>query len=188
MRFGLREGILAVVLMAAPLVAWWWIFQPQNAEATQMRDQIEAKQAKLQDLNHATATIGDVKQRIDKLENAMEFFHSKLPSEKEIDKVLKGMWRLAESNHLKAKSIRTLDRTKSGISAGVSGHREQPILVKLEGNFLGFYRFLQALENEPRIMRIHQMSLARPRQGEEGNMEAEFTMTIFFEGSKEHRP
>jgi len=189
MKFGLRECVFAVMLVAIPLAGWWMVFSPQNAQCAQMRQQIQAKQAKLRELNRATATIGDLKQRIDKLQKAMAFFHSKLPDEKEIDKVLKGIWRLAESNHLKARSIRTLERNKSSRSSSSStGYREQPIQIKLAGNFLGFYSFLQALENEPRIMRIRQMTLKRPRKGPEGNVEVEFTMTIFFEGSHESQP
>ena len=33
--------------------------------------------------------------------------------------------------------------------------------MKLEGDFMGFYRFLQALERQPRIMRIHKMELEK---------------------------
>ena len=37
---------------------------------------------------------------------------------------------------------------------GAGAHSEQPILMNLEGDFRGFYTFLQALERQPRIMRI----------------------------------
>ncbi len=182
MKFGIRELIFIALLTAIPIASWWLIFRPQNANAEEMRQQIEAKQSKLRELNRATGTIGDLRKRIAGLEDAMKYFRSKLPSEKEIDKVLQEVWELAESNHLQTKSIRTLNRESRASQAGTQGYSEQPISVSLEGNFLGFYSFLQALENQPRIMQVLSMKLTKPPTGPEGYMNAEFTMTIFFEG------
>ena len=58
---------------------------------------------------------------------------------------------------------------------------EQPIEMKLEGNFMGFYAFLLALENQPRIMRIRKMNLTKPEKSPEGTMHATFEMIVFFE-------
>ena len=57
--------------------------------------------------------------------------------------------------------------------------------MTLEGDFLGFYAFLQALENQPRIMRIHEMELEMlDKHGvPTGRVQASFTVTIFFEPS-----
>jgi len=189
MKFGLREIVFVVLLMGIPVVSWWFVFRPQNAQCQEMRAQIEAKQARLRELNRATATIGDLRDRIGKLEKAMAYFRSKLPSEKEIDKVLQEIWRLAESNQLRAKSIRTMDRTKGPTAFASNGEFcEQPIAVQLEGGFLGFYAFLQALENQPRIMRIQKMDLAKPRSGVQGDMQVDFNMSIFFEGASKDKP
>ena len=182
MKFSIREIIIVALLMAIPVGAWWFVFRPRNAHEQKMRAQIESKQAKLQELNRATATIGNLKKEIGSLEEAVAFFHSKLPSAKEIDKVLQEIWRLAQSSELTTKSIRTLDKTKKNTTPAVGGpYAEQPISVQLEGNFLGLYTFLQALENQPRIMRIHSLSLDKAKKGPEGNVEASFIMSIFFE-------
>ena len=183
MKFGLREIVFVALLVIVPVASWSLVFRPMNAEAADIREQIEAKQARLRELDRATATIGDLKSRIEKLEEAMVFFRSKLPNEKEIDKVLEEVWQLAERNRLATKSIRTLKRTQAQ-QLGPTGRScsEQPIGVLLEGNFLGFYSFLQALENQPRIMRIQKMDLTKAARGPQGDMRAEFTMTIFFEG------
>lgn len=189
MKFGLREIVFIVLLMGIPLGAWWFVFRPWNAREIEMRRQIERKQAKLRELNRATATIGNLRNEIDALENAVAFFHSKLPSAKEIDKVLQEIWRLAESSRLTTKSIRTVKKTKqSGLGSPEGLYAEQPITVQLEGSFLGFYTFLQAMENQPRIMRIHDLELKKKKAGPEGHVEANFTMSIFFESNDEAKP
>jgi hypothetical protein len=49
-----------------------------------------------------------------------------------------------------------------------------------EGEFLGFYSFLQALEGQPRIMRIRSISL-ECLDGKPGRIKADVEMSIFFE-------
>jgi len=182
MKVGLREIIFIVLLMAIPVGSWWFIFRPHNAQEAQMLAEIEIKQEKLRALNRATATIGDLRKEIDSLEKALAFFRDKLPGEKEIDKVLKEVWLLAESNSLITKSIRTRQQTGNNSFASESGtHAEQPIAMQLEGDYLGLYAFLQALENQPRIMRICSMRLQKPKKGAPGTVQADFEMSIFFE-------
>lgn len=185
MKIGLRELVVVALLIAVPVGAWWYVFRPRNARDAELRAQIAERQEKLQALNRATATIGDLQRQITSLKEAIGFFHSKLPSEKEIDRVLQEIWRMAESNKLLTKSIRTLKRKDSWrFTAAAGPHAEQPIMIQLEGDFLGFYAFLQALENQPRIMRIQDMVLKKPAKGPEGHMKARFVMTIFFERGK----
>ena len=181
MKVGLREIIFIVLLMGIPLGAWRFVFKPQNAHNAEMLHRIEAKQAKLRQLNQATGTIGDLQKQIASLHSAMSFFRSKLPNEKEIDKVLQEVWKLAETNQLTTKSIRTLQRGSEPLFA--TQHAEQPIAVQLEGDFAGFYSFLLALEDQPRIMRITKLTLKKPEKGSQGMVKAEFVMSIFFENA-----
>jgi len=182
MKFGLREIVFIVLLMGIPVGAWWFIFRPHNQREAEMLKETEAKQAKLRALNQTTGAIGDLKKEIDSLEKAVSFFQSKLPPEKEIDKVLKEVWQLAESNRLITKSIRTLQRTtEETAQAASSPHAEQPIAMQLDGDFVGLYGFLLALENQPRIMRINNMKLKKADKGSEGQMQATLEMSVFFE-------
>ncbi len=187
MKFGVREIVFTVLLLLIPVGAWRFVLRPSSQRNAEMLAQIAVKQEKLRELNRATGTIGDLKGEIASLEKAIGFFQSKLPSEKEIDKVLNEVSLLAEANHLTTKKIRTLGRTgeKSLLSLSAS-QSEQPIEMRLEGDFAGFYVFLQALENQPRIMRVTQMILKKPDKGPEGAMTAEISMSIFFE--RDHGP
>ncbi len=182
MKFGLREIIFTALLTAIPAGAWWFVFHPSNIRNAEMVEQIDLKRMKLKELNRATGTIGSLKKEIAALARAIEFLRSRLPDAKEIDKVLQEIWRLAEANQLNTKSIRTLQRVQGqGFDAGGARHSEQPIGIELEGNFMGFYAFLQSLENQPRIMRIRKMTLEKPKTFAEGTVRANFDMSIFFE-------
>jgi len=181
-KFGIREIVSAVVLAAIPVGAWWFVFRPNKARSQQMMAEIESRQAKLQQLNKATATIGDLKTEIASLEAAIRFFRSKLPSEKEMDKVLREVWRLAEANQLTTKSIRTLQPSAEKLLTDPTGpYAEQPISMKLEGPFRGFYGFLLALEAQPRIMRLREMKLEKLAKAGEGQVRAECEVSVFFE-------
>ncbi len=186
MKFGIREIVFIAMLLAIPVGAWQFVFRPQDARNKEMMGQIEAKQVRLAQLNRATATIGNLKGEIGELEGAIAFFRSKLPSEKEIDKVLKEIWLLAEANDLRTKSIRPQTGNAGKRLAAGGRHSEQPIVVQLEGDFMGLYSFLQALENQPRITRVTQINLsaAGGRGRPAGYVSATFTMSIFFERSR----
>jgi Tfp pilus assembly protein PilO len=177
----LRQVVFVFLLVGILVGSWFLVFRPRDVWDTRMRQQIDAKQKQLQKLNRATATIGDLKAEIAELEKAVTFFHSKLPSEKEIDKVLEELWRLAENNNLAIKSINAMRRGQSSpfIMAG-GPHAEQPIRMKFEGDFIGFYGFLLALEAQPRIMRIQKMTLNRT-DAARGLVTVEMEMSVFFE-------
>lgn len=182
MKFGPREIVFTALLLVIPVGAWWFVLRPISRSNSAMLAQIATKQAKLRELNKATGTIGDLKAEIASLEKAIAFFQSKLPSEKEIDKVLNEVSLLAEANQLATKKVRTMGRSneKSLLSAGAP-QSEQPIEMVLEGDFGGFYGFLQAIENQPRIMRITQMTLKKPEKAAQGVVRAEISMSVFFE-------
>ena len=182
-----RQVIFVLLLLGTVAGAWYFVFRPRDTQDRQMRMQIEAKQRQLQKLNRATATIGNLKSEIAELEKAIAFFHSKLPSEKEIDKVLEEVWRLAEANRLTTKGIYTARRSSAStfVSEG-SGQTEQPIRMEFEGDFPGFYGFLLALENQPRIMRVSKMDI-EVRDPEAGRIRAEVEMSIFFERQNDNK-
>ena len=182
MKLGIREMIFALVLMGIPVGAWWFVFRPHNKHNEQLMAQIQNRQAKLQALNKATGVIGDLKAEIAGLDKGIKFFHSRLPSEKEIDKVLQEVWRLAEANRLSTKSIRTLKASGENASADAAGpYAEQPISMQIEGPFSGYYSFLLALETQPRIMRIQSITLEKPQHGPDGDIKADCVVSVFFE-------
>jgi type IV pilus assembly protein PilO len=173
MKIGVRE-ILFVALMIGLVVASSVVLQKSYNRTTTLRADTQNKQRELGDLKQSTAGIVDWGQKFAELKQAISFFESKLPQEKEIDKILKEVWQMAEANALQTRTVRTL-KTDRGAS-----YSEQPIEMSLAGDFNGFYVFLQQLENMPRITRVTHMNLTKMIE-RDGSMQAKLTLSIFFE-------
>lgn len=179
-KIGLQGIVILALLLAIPLGAWQMVFRPQNQSERELSGRIEAKQQRLNDLKHATAAIGRYRMQIDDLNKTIEALQARLPGEKEIDKVLHEVWQQAESCNMATSSIRTMQRVGE-----VSGpYSEQPIVVQLEGDFAGLCSFLQAIEQQSRLVRIATMSLEKNELGDEGTVRATIVMTVFFEGGR----
>lgn len=174
MRFGIRELIFVVAMLGLLGSSYFLVFQKANTKRAALRADIESKQRALANLRQATAGIDDLNQKIDELQKAIAFFESKLPQEKEVDKILKEVWQMAEANSLQTRTVKTLKAERS------AGYSEQPIQMSLSGDFSGFYSFLIQLEKLPRITRITHMDLKKIDETD-GAMTANLTMSIFFE-------
>lgn len=175
MRFGTRELLFVLLLLAMPAAAWWFVFAPANEQIASARAEIQAKQAKLAELEEATRQLDDLGAEIDRLAEAVELFETKLPAQKEVEVVLKDVWQLAARHGLKPSSVRA-DRTVQS-----TRYSELPLRMNMTGGFEGFYSFLLDLEQLDRITRIPEMKLVRRATEGDGQMEATFTLHIFFE-------
>ncbi|MBS3735020.1 MAG: type 4a pilus biogenesis protein PilO [Phycisphaerae bacterium] len=184
MKFGLREVAFTALLGAIPIAAWLLVFRPHDARCAQLTEKIEAHQAKLRKLNQLTGRIGDLEAEITEQKQALAYFRARLPSAKEIDKVIQEIWRLARANDLTTTSIRTPRRQDD--AEGTVGPQAHAISVELVGDFRGFYAFLQALENQPRITRLREMEVEKADSKEmpEGHVAVTFEMTVFFESAE----
>ena len=121
-----------------------------------------------------TAAAKDLTKQLEQLEEAIEFFESKLPPTSEIYKVLEHVTLIAQEQGLKPKTIRTLKKKDN------SGYVEQPLKMEVEGNFSSFYSFLLELERLPRIMKIRELELEKQTK-KEGQIAADFVVSIFFQ-------
>lgn len=177
MQFGPREAVFILLLLAMPVAAYFFVFQPRSAQVAEARAEIVAKQSKLKELEAATKSIDDLGDEIDRLRQAIDLVEQKLPAQRDVEIVLRDVWRLAAENKLTPKSVRT-DKI-----VDASQYAELPIKMTIIGDFSGFYTFLQELEKLPRITRTPTMTLKK-QDKEEGTMQADMVLSIFFEGDK----
>ncbi len=179
MQFGLREATFVLLLLAMPVAAYFFVFQPRANQIAEARTEIASKQTKLKELEAATKSIEDLGDEIDELRQAIELFEKKLPAQRDVEVVLRDVWRLAAENNLTPKSVRT-DKIVAS-----SQYAELPIKMTIIGDFSGFYTFLQELEKLPRITRTPKMKLKKLNK-QEGEMQADMVLSIFFEGDNRH--
>jgi Tfp pilus assembly protein PilO len=174
MKLGLQEIIFVVAMVALLGASYLFVFSRANQERERLQADTAEKRQAIEKLKQATAGIDDLGRKITELQQAIEFFESKLPQEKEIDKILKEVWQMAEANSLQTRTIKTLKSERA------ANYSEQPIQLSLAGDFGGFYSFLLQLEKLPRITRVTNMDLKKISD-KDGEMQAQMTMSIFFE-------
>ena len=174
MRFGIRELVFVVALLGLLAASYFLVFKKAEAERAALKAKIQTKEAALAELERATAGVADIERKVGELQQAIAFFESKLPQQREIDKILEELWQMAEANSLQTKTIKTL-KSKRG-----AGFSEQPVDISLSGDFDGFYAFLLQLEKLPRLTKVTRMDLKKI-SGRDGEMEAQITLNIFFE-------
>src|SRR5688572_25505477 len=173
MKFGVRE-IIFVGLMVGLLCASFFILDKKSKKRSAKLNDVQAMQQSLTNLRISMAGIDDQDRKISELQQAITFFESKLPQAKEVDKILKEVWQMAEANSLQTKTIKTMKSERN------ANYSEQPIQMSLGGDFNGFYAFLLQLEKLPRITRVTHMDLQKI-SGRDGEMTAQMTLSIFFE-------
>ncbi|MCA9289518.1 MAG: type 4a pilus biogenesis protein PilO [Phycisphaerales bacterium] len=188
MRFGIREIVFLLILLAVPVASWLFVFKPQNHDINQATSEIEQKRQKLEQLREVTRHIDDLGLAIEEGRQAIAEIEAKLPSAQGIDGILQNTWEIADRNRLVVKSV----KTEKSIPA--AEYMERPLKIIMEGEFDGFYEFLLELEQLPRITRIHDLKLERKsgstnmkqrNAASENAMRAEFTLSIYYESDRD---
>jgi type IV pilus assembly protein PilO len=175
MRLGAREILFLLLLLALPVAAYRFVFEPRNQQIDDVRQQIIEKRAKLDQLRQATRQIDDLGQEIERLSEAVILFEQKLPAQRDVEVILKEVWELAMEHGLTPKSVRTDEPVNSEMYA------ELPLRMMIVGDFDGFYSFLLDLEKLQRITRLPQARLERIDGEMIGQIKADLVLSIFYE-------
>src|ERR1035437_8307257 len=91
MKFFPRTFSFFVLLLAMPTASWQWMFKPQDNTIRDVRKPTAEKKQKLQDVAAKMASTKDIAGEVNELKKALEFCESKLPTEKEYNKVFDEM-------------------------------------------------------------------------------------------------
>lgn len=174
MSSSLRKIIFFAVLIAITYLAYRYMIKPANQALIEQKTRLEEKAFRLAEFERAVAAAKDLNQQLQQLQEAFDFFESKIPPKRQIHKVLEQVTVIAQEKGLEITTIRTLAIKNN------SGYIEQPLQMELVGNFDSFYAFLLELEKLPRIMKVRKVDLKK-QKGEEGRIVADFIVSIFFQ-------
>jgi len=174
MKFGVRELLFVLLLLALPLGSYGWIFRPANERMEGQRRDIEVKAQKLASLQRALVGTKDLDGEVKKLREAVDFFKAKLPKHHEIHQVLEQVTKIAEKHRLDTKMFKT---SKPELGAA---YAEQPFEMEVGGQFSAYYEFLLDLEKLSRITKVRVMKLEKDKQ-REGLMQAKMELSIYFD-------
>jgi Tfp pilus assembly protein PilO len=178
MQLGWRTFLFVVLLLAMLVMSYPLLFKPLKEE----RDRaVETTTKQQQKLNALAAKMAENKSRpedIQKLQDAIKLLETKLPKATEMDKVLQDVWEAARVNKLVVKSVRNAKVIEG------ANYNQQPIRMIVEGPFSpGFFKFLSQVEGLQRLTKINDMLITADEKNP-GNISADLTLTIFYEGSQ----
>lgn len=179
MDFSPRQLMFFGILVAVPAASFFLVFRPQNQEIRKAKSEIELKRAMLTSLREVTSQAQDMERATVEITDAIAKVESRLPTNKELDSVLRDVAQLADKHGLKVpKFVKSAETRQAGTA------QEQPIELEITGDFDGFYQFLLALERLPRITRLTDMNLSRVEERDrDGLMKGSFKVSIFYQGS-----
>jgi type IV pilus assembly protein PilO len=171
---GFRKILFTVLLLGVAIVGYQLMIKPANKNLADTKGRLEIKLSQLSKFGEATTAAADLAKQLEELETAIKFFENQLPPKSKIHEVLEQVTVIAQKQGLKSKICRTLTKKNN------SGYIEQPLEMKLVGNFSSFYSFLLELEKLPRIIKIRELKLDK-KKITEGQISADFVLSIFFQ-------
>ena len=127
MNSNFRKFVFLVLLVGLGIVGYQYMIKPANKNLAEKQANVEAKMEQLIKFEEATAAAEDLNKQLEKLQEAIQFFESKLPPTSKIHEVLEQVTVIAQKQGLKPKTIRTLSNKDN------SGYIEQPIKMELVG-------------------------------------------------------
>ena len=108
MNSNLRKLIFFVVVIGVALIAYRYMIKPANESLAKSKNNLRKNLETLQKIEEQTAAAKDITEQLEQLQEAMEYFESKLPPTSEIDTVLKNVTLIAQKQGLQSKAIKTL--------------------------------------------------------------------------------
>ncbi|MHC4259521.1 MAG: type IV pilus inner membrane component PilO [Planctomycetota bacterium] len=174
MKSGVRKIVFFVVLVGVAYLAYQYWIKPVNERLAEQKTRLHVKLGKIEDAEKTIPSAEEVARQLEKLEEAVQFFESRLPHTSEIDKVLHDVTVIVQNQGLRSKRVLRLQKKDD------SGYIEQPLKMELVGDFNSFYSFLLELEELPRIMKIRELELDKQTE-HEGQIAANFILSIFFQ-------
>jgi type IV pilus assembly protein PilO len=168
------RALLVMVVLGMPVASFFFVFRPLNREIAQAESEVQHKEELLTKLQEETSRNDDLERTNAELQNSIKIIEARLPSNKEVDDVVRKISDLASTFKLQAPAM------KSGKPIKTALYMEQPIEVEVSGDFLGFFTFLASVEKLPRITRVHDLKIVgNPKDDVE--LKAEFTLSIYFQ-------
>jgi len=177
MRFGWRELVFLVVLVAMPVSSYWFVFRPMNEAIQHASDETHHKELMLEQLEAAAARRESLEEENERIEESIRVVEERLPNDKEGEVILEQVAELARTSRLQLPKV----KTKKPIMA--SRYMEQPLEMEIRGDFDDFYEFMLKLEKLDRITRMLELDLEREDK-EDGVMTATFTLSIYFQPNR----
>ena len=175
-----RELVFVGLLFVVPLAMWVLVFQKRKAITRNMIEDIQTKNVRLEKLNRLRTEVSSgLKDDISLLRRALEVVRTRQPHQEDTAKIIHGLSLLANSNRLR--SAVEVCRQNPDPNAERRRYAYRNISMEVQGAYLDFYAFLQALESQPRIIRVSQIKMGKlSGKDKDGQVKVKLMLRIFY--------
>jgi Tfp pilus assembly protein PilO len=175
--FGTLGVSVALVVIGLPVAAYLMVFRPMNSEVKRVQEETRHREQLLARLKEETARNADLERANSEIAESIKRIEARLPTNQEIDSIVRQVSDLAVEAGLQPPSIKTGKPLPAGL------YQEQPLEMETSGSFLGFRTFMTQVEKMERVTRIHDLKLTQQAQspGATAEIKATFTLSIYFQ-------
>jgi Tfp pilus assembly protein PilO len=186
----LREGVFLVLLFAIVLGQWQLVIVPQEKLRGQLEDDIEAKRGHVETFREIKdAAQGSIKSDIARLNRQIMEIRGRIASMDEQYDIRTGLTRQAKRNHLVVGNVSS-SGTPTASSAGPPNEniKELVFSIKLQGDYMDFFTFIEAIERMDRLFTVERVVLEQMeiKKGQEremrGHVNANMDLKFYFKG------
>ncbi len=153
MRVGIRAIIFTALVCGILGGTYALVVEPHLHQRRQMRKEIASMTAAIESLTRTTGELEHMEEAVNRQDRALAFYQTQLPDAGDANKAIPEITEMAGANSLQTVSIRAGDPRPRG------QYVSQPMELCVNGDFNGFYSFLQQLEKLPHTIRVPQMSI-----------------------------
>jgi Tfp pilus assembly protein PilO len=125
------------------------------------------------------ASLDDLAKQVESFQKTVDAFQSRLPSEKDADKILGEINQAAVASDLKTTAIQTRRAEPQ------KDYTQQPVQFTFTGDFHGLFSFLLKVEQLPRTLRITHLDLQKVS---EGAIQAQMTINLYYRAANAGQP
>jgi Tfp pilus assembly protein PilO len=171
---GLLSAGILTGLLGLPIASYLLVIRPQNREIDRAKQEVSHMRELLARLQEETAKNADFERANAEMAASIQFIEQRLPTNQEVDSVVRQVSDLAVAAGLTPPGIKSLKAVPAGL------YMEQPLEMETQGTFIGFHSFLAQLEKLPRVTRIHDLKLQQQTTGQH-ELKSMFTLSIYFQ-------
>lgn len=158
MSFGAQVAVFAILGAILYGVFWMWFYSPMQTEIEQKTTTRRNLQAEVENAKTTAARLPEFRREVERKEATLQALSRILPSQKEVDDLLRKVQQLA------AESSLDVLRFKPEATRPQEFYAEWPITLDLDGNYHNLAYFFDRLSRLSRIVNVTNLSVEAKRE------------------------
>jgi type IV pilus assembly protein PilO len=174
MSLGAQVGVFAFLGLLLYGVFWWFLYSPMQADIQNKQTTKRNLQAEVDNAKTTAARLPEFRREVERKEATLQALSRILPSQKEVDDLLRKVQQLA------AESSLDVLRFKPEATKPQNFYAEWPISLELDGSYHNLAYFFDRLSRLSRIVNVSNLDIqAKQEPSISSTIKATCTATTF---------